>query len=149
MCKLTPRFGLASKMQARPPEASRAAFPGPSDQLRTHNVQESSLRLTWTAPASGEPASVLGYQVLVQAGGTSGFAVVVQDTGSAAPEALVAGLQPGSWCAAAAAPPPYVLLFAAAPPVPFGRICRTPPHSLTRSGTSSAWPRGRRAGSAR
>ena len=107
-------------MQAtRPPEASRAAFPGPSDQLRTHNVQDSSLRLTWTAPASGEPASVLGYQVLAQAGGTSGFAVVVQDTGSAAPEALVAGLQPGSWCAApAAAPPPYVLLFAAAPPVP-------------------------------
>ena len=48
-----------------------AAFPGPSDNLRTHDVLSDSLRLTWNAPASAVP--VLGYQVSAQAGGTSGF----------------------------------------------------------------------------
>ena len=75
-------------------------FPGPSDNIRTHGVLSDSLRLTWSAPASTGIDPVLGYQVLAQAGGTSGFAVVVVDTSSAAPQAHVSGLLPGCWCAA-------------------------------------------------
>ena len=80
-----------------------AAFPGPSDNLRTHDVLSDSLRLTWNAPASAVP--VLGYQVSAQAGGTSGFSVVVVDTGSAATQAHVTGLHPGCWCASLRAHP--------------------------------------------
>ena len=80
-----------------------AAFPGPSDNLRTHDVLSDSLRLTWNAPASAVP--VLGYQVSAQAGGTSGFSVVVVDTGIAAAQAHVTGLHPGCWCASLRAHP--------------------------------------------
>ena len=81
-------------------------FPGPSDHLRTHGVLADSLRLTWSAPASTSAVPVLGYQVSAQAGGTSGFAVVVVDTGSAATQAHVSGLHPGCWCAALTAHAP-------------------------------------------
>ena len=89
------------------------AFPGPSDNLRTHGVLSDSLQLTWNAPASAVP--VLGYQVSAQAGGTSGFSVVVVDTGSAATQAHVTGLNSGCWCASLRAHPHAP---ARAPPVP-------------------------------
>ena len=85
------------------PVRMSAAFPGPSDNLRTHDVLSDSLRLTWNAPASAVP--VLGYQVSAQAGGTSGFSVVVVDTGSAATQAHVTGLHPGCWCVSLRAHP--------------------------------------------
>ena len=81
-------------------------LPGPSDNLRTHGVLSDSLRLNWSAPASASAVPVLGYQVSAQAGGTSGFAVVVVDTGSAATQAHVRGLHPGCWCAALTAHAP-------------------------------------------
>ena len=81
-------------------------LPGPSDNLRTHGVLSDSLRLNWSAPASASAVPVLGYQVSAQAGGTSGFAVVVVDTGSAATQAHVSGLHPGCWCAALTAHAP-------------------------------------------
>ena len=94
-----------------------AAFPGPSDNLRTHDVLSDSLRLTWNAPASAVP--VLGYQVSAQAGGTSGFSVVVVDTGSAATQAHVTGLHPGCWCASLRA---HLHAPARAPQVPGAKL---------------------------
>ena len=127
-----------------------AAFPGPSDNLRTHDVLADSLRLTWNAPASAVP--VLGYQVSAQAGGTSGFSVVVVDTGIAAAQAHVTGLHPGCWCASLRAHPHAP---ARAPQVPGAMGAMPRPNSIAtavhflRTGTSSAWPRGPKAGSAR
>ena len=133
------------------PVRMSAAFPGPSDNLRTHDVLSDSLRLTWNAPASAVP--VLGYQVSAQAGGTSGFSVVVVDTGSAATQAHVTGLHPGCWCASLRAHPHAP---ARAPQVPGANWAAMPrPNSIAtavhflRTGTSSAWPRGPKAGSAR
>ena len=131
------------------------AFPGPSDNVRTHGVLSDSLRLTWSAPASAGMNPVLGYQVLAQAGGTSGFAVVVVDTGSAAPQAHVSGLQPGCWCAAAL---PYCAPHASLtyPACHLGGACcgcsqagRHRGGARGVAGMSFAWPRGRLVDSAR
>lgn len=85
---------------------------GPAAGLRAEEVESDSLTLVWDAPTSGGP--ILGYQVLGQSGGATGFTVLVADTGSAAPRARVCGLQSGQWCV----PPPR------APPGPAARPMR-------------------------
>jgi len=133
-------------------------FPGPSDNLRTHGVLSDSLRLTWSAPASAGAVPVLGYQVSAQAGGTSGFAVIVVDTGSAAPQAHVSGLHPGCWCVALTAHAhARTRMHPARTGCELGANASRAPATLRfvtavylpRTGTSSAWPRGRRVGLAR
>ena len=81
-----------------------AVVVGPADGLQAWDVQAESLRLTWIAPSSNGLA-ILGYQVLAQAGGTSGFSVIIHNTEVVSPQAIVGGLHPGSWCAACTAMP--------------------------------------------
>lgn len=69
---------------------------GPCSNLRAEEMESDGLTLAWDAPTSGGP--IVGYQVLGQSGGATGFTVLVADTGSAAPRARVRGLQSGQWC---------------------------------------------------
>ena len=65
-------------------------------------VGTDSLAIGWDAPVPLQPDLLLGYKVMVQAGGTNGFVDVkprptLSNTGTAKPVAQVRGLAPNSW----------------------------------------------------
>ena len=57
--------GASAQASARTSKASQAAAPGPPRGLAASNVQDTSVRLTWKAPASDGGSAVTGYRVFV------------------------------------------------------------------------------------
>lgn len=57
--------GTPTQASARTAKASQAAVPGVPRNLAASNVQDTSVRLTWKAPASDGGSAVTGYRVVV------------------------------------------------------------------------------------
>ena len=87
---------------AGPPVArtvARTVLPGPPGAPQLKQSAAQSLTLFWQPPERSGSEPTVGYQVLMQTGGMSGFTERVANTGSAVPEASIRNLAPKTWCA--------------------------------------------------
>ena len=57
--------------------------------------EQTSLTLSWIAPAANNGAAITGYQILVRTGTSASFIVSIDNTNSTATLAIVADLSPG------------------------------------------------------
>lgn len=76
--------GASAQASARTSKASQAAAAGPPRGLAASNVQDTSVRLTWKAPASDGGSAVSGYRVVVNGKTTNVTGTAVDVTGLSA-----------------------------------------------------------------